>query len=345
MAKYWDIGSVLSYNRCFNLINGERSIGKSYTTQKFIMGRALKRGQEFIYLVRTQDEKKRGIFSSAFEKVLMNEFAGEEIEFSADECWRNTEDENGEKEKTVLGYCIAISECVKIKKRSFPNVKYLMFDEYMLEDKQSISYIGGWKEPDLFLNIYHTVDREEDRVVCFLLGNNTSFYNPYHMHKAFNIPFIGKGKTWCSENVLFQWATSSVELLEEKANSKFLRMIENSVYGKYAVKGDYTEDTVEFVESRFSDSTHSFSFSYNSETYGVWVSKNSGIIFVSDKHDPSCKLHYAFTVDDHKENTLLTKDKRHTLLQWLANNFKKGNVRFESMEIKKKTEQAILLLM
>lgn len=344
MNKYWDINKILPYNRCFNLINGERSIGKSYTTQKFFIKRARERGEEFVYLVRTQDEKKKGILLQSFQKVLNNEYKDVEIDGNTEEMWEKYEDETGE-HKRILGYCIALTECVKVKKRSFPNVKYLLFDEYMLEEKQSISYVNGWKEPDLFLSIYHTIDREQDKVVCFLLGNNTSFYNPYHLHRAFNIPNVKKGDIWYSENVLFQWATGTAELQDDKNKSKFLKMISETQYGQYAVKGDYVDDNTEFIQKRSDKAIHQMSFTYYGETYGVWHDCELGILFISNKYDPYNRLHYAFTIDDHDETTLLTKDKNSTMLKWLARNFKLGNVRFESMEIKKKSQEAIIQIL
>lgn len=345
VSKYWDINKILPFNRCFNLINGKRSIGKSYTTQLFMLKRAINKGQEFVYIVRTQDEKKKGILGSAFEKVIANEFPKTTIESTTETMFLVIEDEDGNKEKTILGYCIALTECVKIKKRSFPNVKFLMFDEYMLEEKQNISYVNGWNEPDLLLSIYHTIDREQDKVICFLLGNNTSFYNPYHLHPAFKVPHVNKGEIWTSENVLFQWAVGSAELEEEKSQSKFLKMIDTTKYGQYASKGDYIDDNLEFIKKRDDNARHYFNIIYNNTTFGIWLSQQNGEIYVSYKYDPSCKLNYAFDVQDHKENTLLTKDKRNTLLQWLASNFKRGNVKFESMEIKKRTENAIMMIL
>lgn len=344
---YWDINQILRYQRNFNLINGERSIGKSYTTQKFMLDRALHRGQEFVYLVRTQDEKKKGIFGSSFEKVIANEFEGYEIDTTTETMHliqRGT-GENGDDEKVILGYCLALTEAVKIKKRSFPNVKYLMFDEYMLESNQSIGYVNGWNEPDLFLNIYHTIDRENDKVICFLLGNNTSFYNPYHMHPAFNIPHIDQGEIWKNENVLFQWATGSQALKTKKAGSKFLKMIESTNYGSYALQGNYIDDSTDFILERSHTSSYMFAFAFDDHSFGVWIDKEIGLVFISDKYDPSNKMHFALTLKDHRENTLLTKDKNNTLLQWLSKNFKLGNVRFENMEIKKRSEDAIRLIL
>jgi hypothetical protein len=341
MSIYWDINKILPYQRCFNLINGTRSIGKTYTTQKFFIDRGIKKSDEFVYLVRTQDEKKDGIFHTAFEKVLAREFSSNVFEISKDTM--GVEDHDGN--FRTIGHCIALTEAIKVKKRSFPNVRWLMFDEYMLEEKQNISYIQGWKEPDIFLSIYHTIDREEDRVICFLLGNNTSFYNPYHMHPAFKIPNVKPGEIWYNENVLFQWAVKSKELEEQKSKSKFLKMINDTAYADYAVRGNYVDDNFSFIEPRSLNATYVFTFTYLDFTFGVWLDRNRGIAYLSDKVDPSCRINFAFTIDDHRENTMLTKDRRNSLLQWLAKNFKLGNVRYETMEIKKRTEPAIALIL
>lgn len=345
-GKYWNIKAILPYQRCFNLINGERSIGKSYTAEGYCLERALQKGEEFIYIVRTQDEKKKGVFEKAFEKVIAQEFPKESIETTTEEMALKIEDENGDTlERQTLGYCIALSEAVKVKKRSFPNVKWIIFDEYMLEEKQSSGYVNGWNEPDLFLSIYHTVDRERDKVVCFLLGNNTSFYNPYHMHAAFNIPNVNKGEIWYSENVLFQWATSTAELQDDKAKCKFLKMIDKTDYGKYAKYGDYVDDNVNFIGERTERSKHLFIIEYEKLSYGVWQDQKLGLIFIDEKYDVNCQLRYALTVGDHKENTMLTRGKNNNLLQWLGKNFKLGNVRFVSMKVKVKAELAIKLIL
>ena len=256
--KYWDINEILRYQRIFNFINGVRSIGKSYTTQKFFIKRALQKQEEFIYLVRTQDQKKSGVFEKAFSKVLQNEYPCNTIKFTNDICYLEIPEEDDQ----ILGYCVALTEYVKLKVKSFPNVYWLMFDEYMLEKDSPSRYVNGWKEPELFLNIYHTIDREELRVKCFLLGNNTEFYNPYHLSKAFRIPPTEVGNIWKIELVLFQWAIPSESLTEDKSKNPFLKMIERTEYGSYASKGNYIGDNHNFIMKRTTTAKHQFYFSY-----------------------------------------------------------------------------------
>lgn len=339
MSKYWNIHEILPYQRNFNLINGKRSIGKTYTTQKYTLDKCIKKDVEFIYLVRTQDEKKKGVFEAGYDKVIMNEFKGYEIITGIEEMLIVDDEEN----KRTLGYCIALSEAVKIKKRSFPKVKYIIFDEYMLEINQATQYVNGWKEPDLLLSIYHTVDREEDRVICFLLGNNTSFYNPYHLHPAFRVQPVKPGEIWYSENVLFQWAISSKQLEEEKEKSKFLKMIGSTEYGRYAKDGEYVGDNVNFIKEVEKNVSYVMTLEFKGEKFGVLRGKDS--IYISQRTNRGVKLQFALTKEDHSENTVLTKSKNNAMLKWLSDQYKLGNIFYDNMETKTKFDGALNMLL
>lgn len=335
MSKYWDIGRVLPYQRRFNFINGPRSIGKTYTTQKFLIKKALNENKQFVYIVRTKQEIQSGAFEQAFEKVCDREY--KDIEFK----WENDtllyKDACGC--YIVLGYCLALSNYAKLKMRSFPQVYYWLMDEYMLEDNSTARYINGWREPDIALSLYHTIDREEDRVTCFFLGNNTTFYNPYHLHPAFHIPQIKPGGIWTSENVLFQWVQPSEELSESKKKSKFLRMIDGTDYSRYSIGGEYIEDNESFIEDKPGNTHFVFSVVYGGQTYGVWRDNNRLLTFIDQKVDPYGRVCYALDMNEHSSHTVLSK--RDPYLNWLVKDFKNGNVRFVNGEVKKKAEMFI----
>lgn len=339
MGKYWDIYKILPYQRRFNFINGERSIGKTYTTQKFLIKQALEKDREFSYIVRTQKEKEGGILKRAFGKVTEQEYPAEEFFYNNDEMFV---EKNGKKK--VIGRCHALTEAVKLKKTPLNNIYYMLFDEYMLELSAQTMYIHGWKEPDLLLSIYHSFDRDEDRIICFLLGNNTTFYNPYHMHPAFNIPIIQKGELWTGKNVLFQWATASEELKEEKKKSLFQQMIEGSDYGAYAVNGQYSDSEIDFIEQRPAGANHLFSIRYNGMIFGVWLSRLTGTMYIDSKYDPSNGLIFALNYKDQNEKSIMDKGSNF-YLKYLANNFKKGKLKFVSPEVKALSEGAIKIIL
>lgn len=336
---YINIERFLPYQRNFIFINGERSIGKTYSTLKFIINSCKKNETEFVYIIRTQSEKKDGIFKQALQKVLINEFKTLETHFTTDEFYINNSGET-----RLLGYCLALSEAPKIKLRSFPKVKYIIFDEYTLEEKQQRNYVNGFKEPDLLLSIYHTIDREEDRVITFLLGNNTSFYNPYHLHPAFNIPPQKRNVIWTSKNVLFYWASSDKELKNKKEKCKFLEMINNTYYGSYAKDGNYIEDNYNFIDKNISGNYYC-TILYNNDSFGIMANSKKGICYVTNKIDNYKKLIFALTKEDHTENTMLTRGKKNSVLKWIIDQYKLGNMRFINMEVKVKFENAIKLLL
>jgi hypothetical protein len=331
---YWNINEILSYQRNFNFINGPRSIGKTYTTLKHIIDNSIKRNKEFAYIVRTQDEKKNYILKKACDKVIHNEFSSYDFKFTHDKILIND---------TIIGLCIALSEAVKIKKEGFPNIYNIIFDEYTLEEKYSFQYINGWDEPELFLSIYHTIDRDEDRVKCFLLGNNTSFYNPYHLHPAFNIPFVPKGKIWCSENVLFQNALIPQNVKEIKSKSKFSKMISNTNYGDFANEGTFYDTHNNFIQKLSNRSKCIGIIIIDKVKYGIWFDYTKNIIIISNKYDGYITEVYALTTNDMTYNSLLAS-KDFSLILFLSKYLRKSNVYYENKTVREKTIRKLIKL-
>lgn len=332
--KHFDIFRILPYQRNFNLINGSRSIGKTYTVQTWVLQKCLERGKQFIYIVRTKTEKKQGAFQQAYEKVEMQEFPEHEFIWDTE-----TLTIDGEQK----GWCIALSEVQEIKKRSFPLVDYFIFDEYMIEEKANTRYVSGWNEPNLLLSLYQTVDRDDDRVKVFMLGNNTSFYNPYHLNGAFNIKPVKLGEIWTSENVLYYYAKESNFVKKQKEQSRFSKMINGTRYGDYATKGKYIEDSDEFIGKHSGNSKYQFTIKVNDNKFGVYYEPDTGLVYISEKVDETNPFVYALTLEDHSENVSLTKVKSGQV-KMLSGWLKHGLVRYESMKVKKISERTLYTL-
>lgn len=332
-GMYWNIKSYLPYQRNFNFINSERSIGKTYTTQGFMVERALNKGERFVYIVRTQHEKSGKVMENAFNKVCENEFPDVNFKFLNDRMVRV----NDKNDVDTLGFCIALSEANKSKKLNLPKIKWGLFDEYILDTNRAGEYIGGMKEPELLIKIYHTLDREEDYVTFFMLANAINFYNPYHLHPVFNIPKVDKNKIWTSENVLFHWTEGSKELKEKKSKSKFLKMIEGTQYGDYAISGNFSYDNESAIDIRPSTARFRFMFYAGGEPFGVWFDNRLGIVYIDTVYDKNTKLKYSFDKDCPDLEAYMIKGKEFSLIKWLCNMFKTRNVRFSSMEIQSKT--------
>lgn len=332
MAKYaeQDIMNLMTYGCNFIMIDAPRSVGKTYSALKIIIKNCIKNGVEFAYICRTQEEKKAGVLEKSVQKVMQNEYKGIEYECDTDKMYIVDNEE-----KRVLAYCLALSESQKIKKYSYPKCKYMLFDEYMLESGGR--YVQGEHEPDLLLSIYHTIDREEDRVICFLLGNNTNFYNPYHMHKAFHIPYCEEGQTYRGNNVVFRRLGRSIELTMSKESCKFLQMIDGTDYGNFATGGVYGDSHNEFIATRPSAAKLYIAIVYNGTYYGMWYDNTTYLMYIDTKVNPNCKNAYAATDKDISESVL--RNRGTTGL--IKDLFMKGKCRFVTPEIRAKFSPCI----
>ena len=78
------------------------------------------------------------------------------------------------------------------------------------------------------------------------------------------------------------------------------------------------------------------------EKFGVWIDYGEGKIFVSENVDPSFLIVYSLTVDDHQPNTMLLKQiNKSPLFKTFIENYKMGNVYFESQKVKNITYEVI----
>lgn len=331
----------LPYQRNFLFFNSVRSTGKTYTTQGFFIERFLEKGEKFIYIVRTKNEIKDGVFEKAFTKVLAVEFADHEFDFKKNMLYINRGDV-----KEVVGYAVALTEVTKKKKENLDGVRWLMFDEYIIDENSTANYINGWKEPELVLNLYHTIDRERDYVTCFFLANTIKFYNPYHMHPAFNIRHCEIDKVFVRDNVLYLYFSPSETVKQVKKKSKFLKMLAGTNYGGYAADGDFINDSETFVCKMNEPCTCHVTVTVDGVEYGVWRGLRNPIFFFSQKLDIGTNTpRYCLNKKDMSMGkTLLTRAKPFNLVM-LSEFFKKGAVFFESHEIQEKLEDFIRYLL
>lgn len=335
---HWNIYDILPYQRNFNFINSRRNSGKTYTTLFYLLNEAIEKNKEFVYIVRTKSEKDKYALKRACEKTINQQYSS--YNFDSDTNSLYIIEKNV---KRPLAHCIALSEENTLKNYSYPNVFYIIFDEYVIEETSRNTYYNGWDEPESFIKIYHTIDREEDRVKCFLLGNNIKFHNPYHINPIFNIPFTPQGKIWTSENVLFQNYKISTALETKSSSSKFIRMIQNSNYSDYAVTGNYTYDNNSFIKKFSGNGKYILSLELNQIIYGVKYSPQENLIYITESYDPSCNQVYALNVTNRSEGSILSKNA--TPLRWLATYYRNSKVRFENNKIKEILERNIIKLL
>lgn len=344
--KYFDIYRILPYQRPFNLINSIRSVGKTYVIQWWVMKQCLEKKRQCVALFRTKDEiEKKDILEEWYFKVLSQEFSAINFKFTKREIYIEEETEEGEKEKVILVRAFALSEYRSIKKMSMPLVDYIIFDEYIIEDGLISDYFHGWREPTTLLSIYHSIDREENRVKVFMLANTSSFYNPYHLDGFFDIPKPKFGKIWTSKEVLFWWVEPSEALIEDKKNDPFFIQTLKSAYGKFANSNEYDEDKDTFIKEVPFQSVVMCTLLYDEKEYTVYNNVPlDGCVYIKDCKDRRSRVTYALTLDDHEENTFLIKSGNFSQINFIKKAIQCGRIRFDNIKCRKMFDSALKIL-
>lgn len=169
---YWDINKSLSYNALFNFIIGARGVGKSYGAKKLAIQNFLKKGKQFVYVRRYKEELKK---INKFFDDIKGEFPEHEFKVSPP---------NFIIDNKIAGTAIPLSTAKIEKSTPYPNVTFIIFDEFIL-DKGYHHYLPD--EVTNFLELYSTVSRSRD-VIVYFLSNALSITNPYFIYFNLSLP-------------------------------------------------------------------------------------------------------------------------------------------------------------
>jgi hypothetical protein len=319
---WYDINKTLSHNALFNLIVGNRSSGKSYSVKKKVIKKFKETGQQFIYLRRYKDELDKSK-EEYFDDIILNrEFPDDKITFEADCYFLNGR---------LMGFAMALTKAKDYKSSSFPLVWLIIFEEFIIEETGFTRYLKN--EVRLFLGFYMSIDRYRG-VKVFFLGNNFTMFNPYTLYWNLNTPYNSNITKAKNGKILLEMV-SNKEFIEDRLKTDFGQLIDGTEFADFAIQNKSPIDTNTFVMKKTEKSTYYFTFRYGGELYGVWIDYAEGKFFVSKDIDPCFKLIYSITHDDHSPNTLLLKSvNKSVYFKTFIDNYKDGNVYFESMKIK-----------
>ena len=239
-----------------------------------------------------------------------------------------------------MGYAMCLTKAGKYKSISLPDVWLIIFDEFLLEETGFNRYLRN--EVRVFLSVYMSIDRYRG-VIVFFLGNATTFINPYTLYFKINMPY---GSKFFKRDDLLLQLVENVEFIEEKKQTRFGKLIEGTEFAEYAIDNKFAYDSKSFISKKTAKSNHCFSFIFMGQKYGVWLDADEGKMFVYENVDPYNPVLYAITNSDHNPNTmLLTNINKSPYFKLFINNYKIGNVYFESQKIKNVCYEVLRLCM
>lgn len=323
---WYDYNPILSRNSMFNFIIGERGVGKTYGSKKFCINRFIKKGEQFIYVRRYKTELKESCGdTNKFFGAIAKEFPKHKLEVQG-----HTLKCDGQ----TMGYSIALSTSNILKSTSFEKVKYIIFDEFII-DKGCYHYLQN--EVEQFLDLVETIARLRD-IKVFFLGNAISITNPYFAYFKLTLPYNSDFKLFKDGLICVNYIKNEL-YRKKKHESNFGKLIDGTKYSEYAIDNQFLRDNKSFIRHKSSKARHYFNIIYNGKTYGVWKDWSDGMMYVSYDHDDYCQLNLVVNVKDHSENTLFLKN--NSFMKNLIYHFRVSCLSFESQVLKSEIMELI----
>lgn len=351
-SMFWNPKRTLTHNCLINIILGNRGGGKSFGFKELAIDNFIKRREQFGYIRRYKEDLKQPMIQ--FFKDIEYKYPDWEFKTDSKYFYMRIRPEDPENVKwtddDICGYGFVLSTANNKKSISYPNVTLLGFDEFLI-DKGNQHYLQN--EPIALLNLYETVARPgtgHKKVIMFMLANAITVTNPYFLFWDLKMPDKkDKNNKW-----IWKHATRPI-LVEDVKNEKFIDVKKNSLFGKliegtkyadYSIENKFLLDNDTFIERRSKNARYWCTLTYKNSVLGVWIDSNEGKMYVSKDIDPSYPINYSVTMKDHTPNTLLLKDKsRSRKFKLFLDNYKLGNVRFDTINIKNITYEIIQISM
>ena len=328
---YYDIHKILTYNALLNILIGERGVGKTFSTSMFVTNEFIKKKHEFVYVRRYKTEISKSTKKFFEALIVEDKFPNNKLEVKGNTFFI---DDN------PCGYSIALTTAQAQKSVNFSRVKYIIFDEFILENSSS-HYLKN--EVEVFLGLIETIARTRD-VKVFMLGNAVTPYNPYFLFFNISMPYNNDIKTFKNGLILVQYMKNE-EYRNFKRETKFGKLISGTEYEEYAINNSFRLEKENFISHKSGCSKFSFSLKYKDNILGVWLDFKNGRVYVSNDHLDNGNI-FACTNEDHTPNTmLLSVAKQYKGFKILINNYKLGNVYFENHKIKNLCNEIIRLLL
>lgn len=269
---YYNGMPMMSFNAMLNLLYGGRGVGKSFYFKVWTL---LCATGETVWM-RRYDNEIRDAQDKFLEDLISNGFITEEMDLKYE---GNVLYLNGE----ARIHFVALSVSMKKKSVPYPNVNWIVFDEF-IETRVNRSYLP--KEEEMLLEFISTVNRyrpDRPEVRTFLIGNKTSWFNPYTAFFRIE-PFEGQFKTFkdglvCVENY------ENREFENAMKRTRFGQLIAGTKYEAYAIENESLRDKTDFIVRRPKTSWCRVNIRIGAQTFGLWTDGNK--LYFSEDYDPT----------------------------------------------------------
>lgn len=190
--NWYSLDNILKHDVQYYMIFGERSNGKSFAVDSYIIDKFFENGEQFAFVKRYEEDIKTKYMSEVFnplEEYILEKY-NHRLKFYRGQ-WLVYEDgkEGKISECQVFGYAFSLANVNRTKATSYPLITTVLFEEFMSID---CSYIDD--ELNMFLNLISTIVRYRHNVKVFMLANAISKFSPYSQALGIRLHRIKKGE-------------------------------------------------------------------------------------------------------------------------------------------------------
>lgn len=355
--SYYSFAKVLSYNATMNHCVGGRGIGKTYGAKKKVTKDAIKdtvwkenvtitvkRGIEYVETNETGECFTQFVYVRRYkdELALAREtfFADFKHEFPDYDFRSHSEGKLSMAQMSpvkyagmtkgrpwvTIGFFVPLSVAQSFKSVAFPHVKWIIFDEYIIE-KGATHYLPN--EATAFNNFYSTIDRYQDKTRVLFLANSVSITNPYFLDKGISPDDVDEnGFVRMDDGYLIVHFIESEKFESEVYQTRFGKYIQGTEYADYAVGNQFSDNNKQLIGKKGSKAYYMFSIETERGIFSVWFDPTADKYFALERKVKDGQLYTVVPRLMAENKILLTRS--HKTLATLRSAFNHDRFRFDT---------------
>lgn len=327
---FYNIAGLLSQRCILNFVIGNRGGGKSFSGKRLVINRFKKTGAQFVWVRRYQTEIDT---LTDFFADIKDFYPDDNLTIEGNTCYINGE---------PAGWLIALTTSQKLKSVAFPNVKTIIFDEFII-DKGKVGYIKN--EVQVFLELFETIARMRDNVTAIFFGNAISIVNPYFVY--FKIaPDLNKRFTK-KDGVCIEFYFNEA-FIEKKSQTRFGRLISGTAYGEYNMLNKFLRDSDSYIKEAKPAAANlkTTQFIIDGERFALWQDTKHGEFYINNAYEANFGTFRTFItnpidMDENDKSHILLK-KNSVIVKRLREVAERGDLYFNNQATKQKFYEILL---
>ena len=337
---YYVYNKIFSYNALIMLLCGGRGLGKTFGAKKKGIMDAIKRGEQFVYLRRTDEEIKAT--KSTFFADIASWFPDHDTRING---WRgemalvptrrtNETDEQWEKrskkrEWFTVCFFVALSTAQNRKGSNFPLVTLIIFDEFIIEKSSQTQYLKS--EVEALINFYSTVDRGQDKTRILMLSNSVSIMNPYFTYWKIQPDKLPEWSVHANGDIVAHFPDSK-DYQDSIFATRFGRFIASTMpdYADYAVSNQFRDAHDKLVREKTKDAKYKYTVETSEGMFSMWYDMRQGLYFILGSHPPNRRV--LTMLAENMDTSKIRVTFNEPVIRSLRSAFDRGRVMFDAPE-------------